>query len=153
LQEIDHIQGQVESAEKSGFERAWLQASGENKLLFNFGGMRHNVINAKFGVMEESDDFADNNALQITLNKDMPLNQVELEITLLHESMHYNVTRERAARPQLNDNIDHLALALLGDPNESDNFNLEWLDCPFSRCKSPYCLKYDPSKWPIRIAT
>lgn len=141
--ELDRLQALVEADGLSSFERAWFEASGETQLWFNFAGMRHNLMNARFGVRDmDDDDYGYNNALQVVLNKNKPLNQEEMVKTLLHEVMHFNVTRCAETKP-LNENIAHLALALLGDPNECDNFHLGWLNCPHLRCRSDSCLKFD----------
>lgn len=143
IQEIDRLQALVEADEISGYERAWFEASGETQLWFHFGGMRHNVMNARFGIQDMDDDTDGyNNFLEVILNKNKPMNQDEIQQTLLHECMHHNVTRKEDSG-NLNDNIDHLALALLGDPNERASFKMGWLSCVFSKCKSPCCHKYD----------
>lgn len=142
-QELDRLQALVEAKETSGFERAWFEASGETELWFNFAAMRDNVMNARFGVKDfDADAFGYNNHLRVVLNKSKPMNQDELVKTLLHETMHHNVTRGFESRP-LNDNIDHLALALLGDPNECESFKLGWLSCVFSKCTSSRCRQFD----------
>lgn len=144
VRELDRLQALVEADGISGFERAWFEASGETELWFNFAGMRDNAMNAHFRKLVPSDDdsFGYNNAVQVVLNKTKPMNQDEMVKTILHEVMHHNVTRGSDAKP-LNDNIDHLALALLGDQNECSNFKLGWLCCPFPRCKNEQCLKFD----------
>ena len=111
-------------------------------LSFNFADMRENVINARFGIkhMDPKEDIGHNDGLQVILNKHAPMNEVELQKLLLHEAMHHNVTRERPGNRALNDSIDHLALALLGDTTEASNFELGWFDCPFSNCQNPRCL-------------
>lgn len=142
-QELDRLQALVDADEISGFERAWFEASGETELWFDFAGMRNNVMNARFGVKDfDADAFGYNNCLRVVLNKSKPMNLDELVKTLLHETMHHNVTRGLECRP-LNDNIDHLALALLGDPNECESFKLGWLSCVFSKCTSDSCRKYE----------
>jgi len=145
LKTIDKLEKRVWDDKISSFERAWFEASGENRLMFNFADMRENVINAKFGLkdLEPNEDFGHNDGLQVILNKNTPMNQVELEKLLLHESMHHNVTRARQGNPALNDDIDHLALALLGDPDEKANFDLGWFDCPFRNCQNPNCIAID----------
>lgn len=146
VQEIDRLQALVDAPGISGFERAWFEASGETELWFNFAGMRDNVINSRYGLKDMDDDTSGtNNAIQVILNKNKPMNYEEIMQTLLHEAMHHNVTRGSQSRP-LNDNIDHLALALLGDQNERCSFKLGWFDCVFSRCKNPRCGKWDWSK-------
>lgn len=141
--ELDRLEALVDAPKISGFEKAWFEASGETELWFNFAGMRDNVVNAKFGVKDfDGDTFGHNNNVQVILNKTKPMNLDEIVKVLLHECMHHNVTRV-SERGHLNEDIDHLALALLGDPNECDNFRLGWLQCVFSKCKNPRCLKYD----------
>lgn len=143
MKEFDRLQSLVEAKEISGFEKAWFEASGRTSLNFNFAGMRSNVINAKFGVRDmDDDDFANNNHLQVYLNKNKAMNQDELQKTLLHESLHHNVTAGKGGL-KLNEDIDHLAMALLGDPNEGESHELGWLDCVFPRCRNKRCLKYD----------
>ena len=109
---------------------------------FNFADMRENVINARFGVkdLEPDEDFGHNDGLQVILNKNTPMNEIELQKLLLHEAMHHNVTRDRSGNRALNADIDHLALALLGDSEESANFQLGWFTCPFKNCQNPRCL-------------
>jgi len=144
LRELERLKVLVDAEETSGFERAWFEASGETNLWFNFAGMRDNVINARFGLKHMNDtDFGYNNAVQVILNKHKAMNQVETQKTLLHEAFHHNVKAgDDGARP-LSTNVDHLALALLGDPNECASFKLGWLSCPFSKCDNPDCRKYD----------
>ena len=45
---------------------------------------------------------------------------------------------EVKGRPDLNVNIEHLAMALLGDREELSNLELGWLDCVFGdKCENP----------------
>jgi len=142
LDEITRLEKLVWADPISSLEHAFFEASGENKLFFNFADMRENVINARFGVKElvPGEDFGHNDGLQVILNKNTPMNEIELQKLLLHEAMHHNVTRVRGGNRALNTEMDHCALALLGDPDEASNFQLGWFNCVFKDCQNARCL-------------
>eukprot|EP00494_Astrolonche_serrata_P028633 UN28900 len=97
--------------------------------------MRENLINAKYGIKElTDDDMGHNDGLAVIINKRQAFTRIELEKLLLHECLHHNVTRARVGCPSLNEDIDHYAMAMLGDPDELSNMDLGWFDCIFPNC-------------------
>lgn len=136
---LDRLELEVYRDKISPFEKAWFEASGENKLNFDFGGMREDVNNAVYGIKDLSkDDLAHNDGLQIYINKHYPCSQGELEQILMHECLHHNITRATKGMTGLSDDIEHLAMALLGDRDELSNMRLGWFDCVFGPdCPNP----------------
>jgi len=136
--ELDRIEKQVNAGGMSRFEKAWYDASGETSLKFDFGAMKESVMNAKFGTkdLQEGEDFAWNDGLQTVIDSRVLWTQSLLVQTLLHESFHHTVTRNRSGPPNLNDNIEHLAMALLGDRGERCNAMLGWFDCVLKDCQN-----------------
>jgi len=133
---LNKIEKQVASTKISSFEKVWFEASGENKLNFNFADMRENLMNAKYGVKDlTDDDFGHNDGLAVMLNKNKLFTQVSLEKLLLHEILHHNVTRARKGMVALNEDIDHYAMAMLGDQDELSNMELGWFDCVMPNCR------------------
>jgi len=133
------LEKQVLADKISPFERAWFEASGENKLNFNFAGMREDVNSARYGYKDfEEDDLGWNDGASILINKKYPLRQRDLEHLLLHEAMHGNITRARQGHVFMNEDMEHLAMALLGDRDERANLKLGWYDCVFgANCSNP----------------
>lgn len=136
---LNKIEADVYADKVSSFEKAWFEASGENQLNFNFADMREGVMNAKYGIKTMQDyDFAYNDGLQIIINRNYYFTQTDIEQILFHECLHHNVTRNRPGMRALNEDIDHLAMALLGDRDEISNMKLGWFDCVFGpECPNP----------------
>jgi len=146
LKEIDRLERLVWDDRDSTFERAFFNASGEVRLQFNFADMRDNVINAQFGVkdLHRTEDFGHNDGLHVVINKHQALNQTQMEMLLLHEALHHNVMRSgRPGNQYLNDDMEHLAMAILGDPTERHNVSIGYLICPFPNCERDACPNTD----------
>ena len=63
-------------------------------------------------------------------------------MTLLHEVLHYSVRRKRKGNPSFTSDMDHYALAMLGDKDEKVDLNAGRFDCVYSKCKNgEECLK------------
>ena len=101
--------------------------------------MKECVMNARFGIrdMNIKEDLAWTDGTNTVINKTLLWTQAELVKTLLHESFHHTVKRTRSGPPNLNDNIEHLAMALLGDRTERWNMMLGWFDCVLKDCQNP----------------
>jgi len=82
----------------------------------------------------ESDEDAFNDNVNIILNRDKPFVESEICITLLHECLHNTVERSgKPGNPQLSEQIEHTAMALLGDRDEQQEyferyFNLDYMN-------------------------
>jgi len=137
--ELDRIENLVRAEGLSRFEKAWFEASGENSLTFDFGSMKESVMNSRFGIrdMNIMEDLAWTDGTQTVINKTLLWTQADLVKTLLHEAFHHTVKRTRSGPPNLNDNIEHLAMALLGDRTERWNLMLGWFDCVLKDCQNP----------------
>jgi len=123
----------------SPLEQAFLDASNENLLAFDYEWMKTLVRNARFADSDEqkrfsSDAEAYNDNISIILNSNMPFIESEICATLFHESLHNTVERtEKRGNPQLSGHIEHMAMALLGDREEQQEyfqryFNLDYVN-------------------------
>jgi len=123
----------------SPLEQAFLDASNENLLAFDYEWMKTLVRNARFADSNEqkffsSDAEAYNDNVKVILNRNMPFIEPEICVTLFHESLHNTVERtEKRGNPQLSVHIEHMAMALLGDREEQQEyfqryFNLDYVN-------------------------
>jgi len=101
--------------------------------------MKTLVRNARFADSNEqklflSDAEAYNDNVSIILNSNMSFIESEICVTLFHESLHNTVERtEKPGNPQLSGHIEHMAMALLGDRGEQQEyferyFNLDYVN-------------------------
>jgi len=101
--------------------------------------MKTLVRNARFSNSTEQKAFqayddAYNDNINIVLNRKIPFGEPELCITLLHECLHNTVERSgKPGNPQLSTQSEHIAMALLGDREEQQEyfekyFNLDYVN-------------------------
>jgi len=123
----------------SNLEQAFLDATGETHLTFNYESMKKLVRNAHFGDSNQqkcfaTDDDAFNDNVEIILNRERPFVEREIASTLLHECLHNTVERcGKRGNPQLSEKTEHIAMALLGDRDEQQvyfqrYFNLDYIN-------------------------
>jgi len=112
----------------SPLEQAFLDASNENLLAFDYEWMKTLVRNARFADSNEQKFFstdveAYNDNVSIIFNGKLPFIESEICVTLFHESLHNTVERtEKRGNPQLSVHIEHAAMALLGDREEQQEY-------------------------------
>jgi len=123
----------------SNLEQAFLDATGETNLSFDYESMKKLIRNARFGDSNQqkcfaSDDDAFNDNVEIIVNRKRPFVERELASTLLHECLHNTVLRcGKPGNPQLSEKTEHMAMALLGDRDEQQvyfqrYFNLDYIN-------------------------
>jgi len=121
----------------SPLEQAFMDASQESFLSFDYDGMKSLVRNARFGDSRDEflvDDDAYNDNTNIVLNQNIPFVESEISRTLLHECLHNTVERAgKPGNPQLSEKTEHVAMALLGDREEQFDyfqtyFNLDYVN-------------------------
>jgi len=134
----------------SPIEQAFLDASQESTLTFDYDRMRQLVNSARFGSGMDEDDEGYNDNTRIVLNRDSLFSDATLRHVLFHECLHNTVERSgRPGNPNLSEDVEHLAMALLGDRDEQviyfvtlfnmDYVNEDWLTIPQRKRR-----KYDP---------
>lgn len=112
----------------SRLEQAFLDASQENRLAFDYDRMRALVTKAAFrkdGRRSgfEQYDYAFNDSTRIIVNGSVPLVEKQLRSILMHECLHNTVERDgKPGNPTLSEDIEHLAMALLGDRDEQKDY-------------------------------
>lgn len=112
----------------SPLEQAFLDASQESRLTFDYTRMKSLVQGATFlkGTSRngfDADDYAYNDNTRITINGSMKLVERQLRIILIHECLHNTVERDgKPGNPTLGENIEHTAMALLGDREEQKDY-------------------------------
>jgi len=80
------------------------------------------------------DDDAFNDNVRIILNGEKHFDESKICITLLHECLHNTVERAgKPGNPQLSEQTEHMAMALLGDRDEQQEyferyFNLDYMN-------------------------
>lgn len=112
----------------SRLEQAFLDASQETCLAFDYDRMRRLVSKASFrkdsrraGFAQH--DYAFNDSVQIVVNGSVPLVEKQLRSILMHECLHNTVERDgKPGNPTLSEEIEHLAMALLGDRDEQKDY-------------------------------
>jgi len=123
----------------SPLEQAFLDAANENMLSFDYELMKAMVRSARFANSKEqklfqSDVDAVNDNINIILNSKKPFVESDVVIALLHESLHNTVERAgKPGNPQLSEQVEHTAMALLGDRDEQQeyfqrNFNFDYVN-------------------------
>jgi len=123
----------------SPLEQAFLDATNENMLSFDYELMKMMVRNARFANSKEqkrfrSDVDAVNDNVNIILNSKKPFVESEVCVALLHESLHNTVERAgKPGNPQLSEQVEHTAMALLGDREEQQEyfarkFNIDYVN-------------------------
>eukprot|EP00931_Biecheleriopsis_adriatica_P118699 TRINITY_DN94042_c0_g1_i1.p1 TRINITY_DN94042_c0_g1~~TRINITY_DN94042_c0_g1_i1.p1 ORF type:complete len:277 (-),score=53.49 TRINITY_DN94042_c0_g1_i1:244-1074(-) len=119
----------------SRLEQAFLDASGENRLSFDYDRMKALVWHASFRnscrTKFDTGDYAFNDNQQIVINGRLPLVEKQLRIVLMHECLHNTVERDgKPGNPNLSETIEHTAMALLGDRDEQiDYFEQRRMRC------------------------
>jgi len=123
----------------SPLEQAFFDATNENFLSFDYQRMKSLVRHARFCNSSElkdfqADDDAYNDNVNIVLNCNKPFVESDICITLFHECLHNTVERSgKPGNPQLSAHIEHIAMALLGDREEQQEyfekyFNLDYVN-------------------------
>jgi len=123
----------------SNLEQAFLDATGETNLTFDYESMKKLIRNARFGDASQqecfaSDDDAFNDNVEIILNRKRSFVEREIACTLLHECLHNTVFRcGKPGNPWLSEQTEHTAMALLGDREEQQDyfqryFNLDYVN-------------------------
>merc|ERR1711964_386593 len=87
------------------------------------------VNSAKLCVFKDKDALGymetDGCLFEMKINGQMKMTKYDIRTTLMHEALHGTVTRRRnghGCNPELNTDLEHLAMALLGDPDEYNDF-------------------------------
>lgn len=113
----------------SPLERAFYVATGEKSLLFDYPLMLRMVKSARLIPFKknvcDSDalGYMDPNVCVMKINSLLKMTRHDLRITLMHEALHGTVKRQgRGCPPDLSTDLEHLAMALLGDPDEYNDF-------------------------------
>jgi len=107
-------------------EQAFLDASGEKVLRFKYAERKLAVRNAKFsgkhfnGVNRTDHGWAEKQV--IMLNKFIPFTEGDLRIVVLHEALHLFAERSRPGNPMLSEEVEHVAMGLLGERDEVYNY-------------------------------
>lgn len=107
--------------------QAFLMATKEEKLVFDFDKAIRRVVNAKLTTGYRK-DFKDSMALTVDdsrktfpiyLDMLFPLTTKAMVSLLLHEALHWCATRSRAGNPRIAQETEHAAMMLLGDKDLS----------------------------------
>jgi len=112
----------------SPLEQAFLDATNESFLTIDYGWMKTLVRTARFSDPEETKRFsptddAYNDNVKIILNGKKKFIEADICTTLLHECLHNTVERAgKPGNPQLSEQIEHTAMALLGDRDEQQEY-------------------------------
>jgi len=123
----------------SPLEQAFLDATNETFLTIDYGWMKQLVRTARFSNPTEQERFmpdvdAWNDNVEIILNSDKLFVESNICQTLLHECLHNTVERAgKPGNPQLSEQTEHMAMALLGDRDEQQEyfqryFNLDYMN-------------------------
>jgi len=123
----------------SPLEQAFFDATNENCLSFDYQRMKMLVRGARFCNSSEqkvfrADDDAYNDNVNVILNSKISFVESELCITLFHECLHNTVERSgKPGNPQLSAEHEHIAMALLGDREEQQEyfekyFNMDYVN-------------------------
>jgi len=121
----------------SPLEQAFLDATNESFLTIDYGWMKKLVRTARFSDPSEQERFmpdvdAWNDNVEIILNSEKLFVESKICQTLLHECLHNTVERAgKPGNPQLSEQTEHMAMALLGDRDEQQEyfqryFNLDY---------------------------
>jgi len=119
------------------FEQAFMDASGSPSLDFSYSWMKHLIARARYtrkswgssgdtppdkegrAVSGIERGIAFNNCIEIRVNPGAVFTVDELTQVLVHESLHNTVERAKCrGNPALSADIEHRAMALLGDRDE-----------------------------------
>jgi len=112
----------------SPLEQAFLDATNETFLTIDYEWMKTLVRTARFSDSFESKRFeqaddAYNDNVKIILNGKKEFLESDICTTLLHECLHNTVERAgKPGNPQLSEQIEHTAMALLGDRDEQQEY-------------------------------
>lgn len=101
--------------------------TGEDTLYVDYDKMRGFVSGAKLWKLPK-DTFGVNDAQRVTINSSRKLTQGQIRKTLLHEALHYTITRARRGNPFLSTDLEHQAMAMFGDSVEQCNHSRDWYD-------------------------
>ncbi|CAE8628004.1 unnamed protein product, partial [Polarella glacialis] len=111
--------------DRSDVVRAFYLVSGENHLRFDWQAAMGRVRRAKFDRRREIDDWEDclamtsgeSNALsEIYVCGTKRVTQRALTSLLCHEGLHNLARRTRPGNPFFSEELEHMAMALIGDP-------------------------------------
>jgi len=124
LAEIDRQEKQSRRAGRiSGMERMFYLATGERDLHVDFAMMRKMVREVKLMKFTGDDrhdmGYMDPNINRIKINSGHKMTMYDIKVTLMHEVMHGTIKRSgRPGNPEISEATEHLAMALIGDPDE-----------------------------------
>jgi len=124
LAEIDRQEKQSKRAGRiSGMERMFYLATGERDLHVDFAMMRKMVREVKLMKFTGDDrhdmGYMDPNINRIKINSGHKMTMYDIKVTLMHEVMHGTIKRVgRPGNPEISEATEHLAMALIGDPDE-----------------------------------
>lgn len=111
--------------ERSAVYQALMIASAEKKLSFDWDAARRRVSRAKFDVKKEVDEWKDCLAMshgdsqgevEIAVCGTKTMTVTALTALLCHEGLHNLARRTRPGQKYLSAEIEHVAMALMGDP-------------------------------------
>lgn len=124
LKELKRQQRLGEDGKPSPLQQAFLDASQENRLTFDYDRMEMLVRNAVFDKScskngFDEDDLGYNDNLRIVISGNAPLVEKQVQHILMHECLHNTVERDgKPGNPTLSESIEHMAMAMLGDRDE-----------------------------------
>lgn len=111
-------------------EKAFYIVTGEPHLLFDYDLMIQMVEGAKLGTAKEFKKEKDVCAVMdlddffVIVNKSMKMSSFDMRVALMHECLHGTVERRgRRVNPFLSGEIEHRAMAILGDEDEFNDLN------------------------------
>lgn len=128
LKELKRQRRLGEDGKPSPLEQAFLDASQQNSLTFDYHQMETLVRDAAFDRSRhqsglEEDDLAYNDNRHIVISRRAPLVEKEVQQILMHECLHNTVEREgKRGNPSLSEGIEHTAMAMLGDRDEQVSY-------------------------------
>lgn len=111
--------------ERSAVHHAFMLASGEEELTFNWEAAKERVRGATYDRKKKVDKWEDCLAMshgdsqgevEIGICGHKPMTQGALTALLCHEGLHNMATRKRPGQKYLSSEIEHVAMALMGDP-------------------------------------
>jgi hypothetical protein len=111
--------------ERSAIYQSFMIASAEKELSFDWNAARRRVSQAKFDVKKQVDKWEDCLAMshgdsqgevEIAVCGTKPMTITALTALLCHEGLHNFAKRTRPGQRYLSAEIEHVAMALMGDP-------------------------------------